>query len=116
MVRNISPAGGGRPESVGAFFYDGRFADVPAAGQKIETRYGRSSYRLKGETTYISPSFCGDPSGPFKVSISGECGNDRVINLEIFTDSERIATGTFRGNVTCGSGDETSINKGLNAH
>ncbi|HEX6190110.1 MAG TPA: hypothetical protein VFZ40_18675 [Pyrinomonadaceae bacterium] len=117
MVRSLLPSGSGGPDVIGAYFYDGRFAGPPIpSGMKPEVLYGRTRYRLIGEPTYISASFCGSSSGSFRAVISGECGTNKVINLEILAGTERVATGVFTGNVTCGSGSETSINKHLNRH
>ena len=119
-VRSILEGGGGRPESIASYFYDGGVT----RGTITPTRGGGIFYELYGFTNNTG-SLC-NSKGRFSapadyitrnhVRIYGACGNDQEVTFELsrrppvtasngltyFEESDILARGTFRGNIACG--------------
>lgn len=125
-VRAIYPAEGTtRPETIAAYFFDGSFTH----GTILDARGGGQVFDLYGTTNFMS-DMCNqsaDYTTRRPVHIYGICGDDQEVNFEVLTrlpatvngiinldQRTVIASGIFRGNVTCGkTTDRTRVRTNL---
>jgi len=106
-VRSIFPAWQGRPETIVAYLFDGRFT-----GGNVNLSTG--SFDLHGTTNYSA--LCNqDRSINKQVRIWGNCLSGDPINFEVSDRDGTFAHGKFQGRVTCGIGQQP-VNTTLDRH
>lgn len=112
-VRSIFPATEGHPESVTAYYFDGKVESGRVSRSRPENPLTFSLVGRTNSSGLCTPPGRTDTTTRRYVRIYGICGTSQDINFEVSdlpqTDPNNpptfYASGTFRGDVTCEAGN-----------